>query len=130
MIKLVDAVNFNTFYTAVQNQKMPASLAYKLAKLASHTLAPEQKLYSERLRDTVLSYAVLDENGQPQAADNIFGVQIKAGEEGNLMRDITDLQNVALEVQPVFTLEELASLTATPEQFQAALPFIIETAEN
>lgn len=130
MIKLADAVNFNVFYTAVQTQKMPASLAYKLAKLASCTLAPEQKLYSERLRDTVLSYAVMDEKGQPLPADNIFGVQIKDGEEGNLMRDITELQNVVLEIQPVFTLEELSSLTATPEQFQTALPFIIESAEN
>lgn len=126
MIRLIDAVNFNEFYKAIKDQKMSGPLAYKLAKLVSVSLAPEQKIYTDRLRETVLTKAELDEKGQPKAAQNVFGVQIKSGEEVALMQEILDLQNVEIDVKPVFTMDELSSLMATPEQFQAALPFIIE----
>lgn len=124
-MKLANVLSFMEIYTAIKDHSMSVKTAYKFSKLA-HKLEEEQKFYQDKLREIIDQYVEKDTNGEIVYTEDHQAMKIISGKEEECSKAMDELQNIEIEVEPVFNIDELGDLTLTPAQMQLLYPFIIE----
>lgn len=124
-MKLGNVLSFAEIYNLVKDQKMPLRVAYKFSKLASR-MDTETEFYKTKLQEIVDEYVEKDERGAPVMVDNGMAMKIIPGKEEACSAAMNELQNLEIDIEPVFTVDELDGLELTPTQIQNLMPLIIE----
>lgn len=124
-MKLGNVLSFAEIYNLVKDQKMPLRVAYKFSKLASR-MDTETEFYKTKLQEIVDEYVEKDERGAPVMIDNGMAMKIIPGKEEACGTAMNELQNLEIDIEPVFTVDELDGLELTPTQIQNLMPLIIE----
>ena len=89
-------------------EKIPAPTAYKLIKFLKHTDTDELFL-NEKLREIIIRYARKDEGGE-YIFDENKGICLKPDYIEDARKEITELENVEIEIPFRFSLEEFTWL--------------------
>lgn len=124
-MKLIDTFNFSDVYREVKDQKMSIRLAYKFSKLANR-VDEEAQFYRTKLQEIIDKYVEKDEDGKPVIIDDGAALKIIKGQEAECNKAMLELQNIDVDINGNFTVEELEGLELTPAQMQVLLPFISE----
>lgn len=123
-MKLIESMNFVTFYEKIKEQKMPMSLAYKLSKLYRKS-KEDETFYQEKLREILYKYGELDEQGNLIPIDDGKGIKIKPDQQTECLADINELQDTISDIQfDPLTLDELKDLEVAPSDIEGIIEFI------
>lgn len=123
-MRLVDILGITDVYAEIKDTKMPIALAYKLSKLVTK-VDSEVQFYRSKLKEIIDEYAQTNENGEP-ILDEKNGIKLKPGSEQECAQRITELENLEVEIDQMFTLDELEPLSLTIAQVTTLLPLIKE----
>ena len=123
-MKLIDTINFVPFYEKVKDQTMSISTAYKLSKIYKAT-KDDLTFYQDKLREILLQYAELDENGQFISVDDGNGIKLKPDTQVACLAAISELQDTEsdIEFEPI-SIDALSSLEVTPSELEGIMGFI------
>lgn len=123
-MKLIDTMNFLDFYNKIKSQKMSIKLAYKLSKIAKKC-KEDEGFYQEKLRELLLQYAELDEQGNFIPVDDGKGIKMKPECQTACLAAIDELQNTesSLIFEPL-TIDELQSLEVAPTDIESIIDFL------
>ena len=123
-MKLIESINFVSFYEKIKEQKMPISLAYKLSKLY-HKVKEDETFYHTKLREILYKYGELDEQGNLIPIDDGKGIKIKPDQQIACLTDINELQDTISDIQfDPLALDELKDLEVTPSDIEGIIEFI------
>ena len=123
-VKLFHILNFSIFYTAARPQKMPFKTAYKLSQI-SNAVDTNMLFYQEKLKEIILEYGKLDEQGNPIFTEDKSSVQLREGADAECAAAISELQGLDVEVPDTkLTIDELGSLSLTLAETEAIIPFL------
>lgn len=121
-MKLIEIINFTTFYEAVKSKTLPIKTSYKLAKIAN-AIEVETEFYREKFRDIVLEFAEIGEDGAPVTTEDGEGIKLRPGSEGECAQRINELQSMEVEFPDIrLTIDEFDGVDLTIDQIKAALP--------
>lgn len=123
-MKLIDTINFVPFYEKVKDQTMSISTAYKLSKIYKAT-KDDLTFYQDKLREILLQYAELDENGQFISVEDGNGIKLKPDTQEACLAAINELQDTEsdIEFEPI-PVDALSSLEVTPSELEGIMGFI------
>lgn len=122
-MKLIDVVNFHQFYNTIKSQKLPFSVAYRLAKIVKASEL-EVELYFENFRSILDTYAEKDENGQLRPTDDGAGVKLRPGVEYQCALEFKQLQEAEVEIPSIsFAPEDFDGVEISAEHLLALMPF-------
>lgn len=123
-MKLIESINFVSFYEKIKEQKMPMALAYKLSKLY-HKAKEDETFYHTKLREILFKYGELDEQGNLIPIDDGKGIKIKPDQQTECLADINELQDTISDIQfDPLTLDELKDLEVAPSDIEGIIEFI------
>lgn len=122
-MKLSDVLNFPEFYHKVETSEIPATLAYKIAKVAS-TVEESLTFYRAQLQRIIDSYGEKDENGQVKQNEN--GIVLREGMTDECAAKLQELQDVEVDIQPFLHIEDLTSLNMSPAMMHNLMPFMVD----
>lgn len=121
-MKLIDVVNFNTFYEAVKDKPLPFKTSYKLAKIAK-AVETETDFYRTKLRETIMEFALLDDSGNPMPTPDGDGIKLRPDSEQACGQKLLELQEMEIDFPAIaLTIEEFENIDLTVDQIRAALP--------
>ena len=123
-MRLSDVLGFSQFYRTIQDQKTDFKFAYKVNKMAAK-VDREINFFQRQMQEIINEYGEKDADGKVVSLDN-GGVKIAAGRESECQQRISELENVEVELQPIFRPEELEKLTLSPRDLEAVMPFMID----
>ena len=124
-IKMYQMFKILNVYKSVKELTVPAKVAYKFNKLCL-SLNEDSKFYDEQLEKIIQKYADKTEDGTVKTSPD-GGVQIKEGQVAAAQKEISNLDNLEIEVPDIyFNLDELDGLGLSIADFNAILPFIKE----
>lgn len=119
--------NIETLYsslTQLKSKEMPLRLSYKFTKLLSK-IEKDYEFFTSKTREVIIKYAEKDDNGeiiQYESNIRVAPENIPLAE-----KELSELNDIEVEdINISFTLDELESLSITPEILQPLLPFIKE----
>ena len=123
-MRLSDVLGFSQFYRTIQDQKTDFKFAYKVNKMAAK-VDREINFFQRQMQEIIDEYGEKDADGKVVSLDN-GGVKIAAGREAECQQRISELENVEVDLQPIFKAEELEKLTLSPRDLEAVMPFMID----
>ena len=124
-MKIANVLSFMEIYHQVSEHTMPMKVAYKFAKLA-HLFESDVQFYQNKLRDLVDTYIEKDEKGNIVYTEDGRSMKIIAGKEEDCAKAMDELQNIEVDVEPIFTIDDFDGASFTPAQIQSLYPLIIE----
>lgn len=125
-MKLIEILNFPTFYNQVKTCRLPFKTAHKLTKL-SVAIETEISFYREKMMELITEYAAKDENGEFIYIDNGQGISLNPETQEECQAKIVELETMEIELPDIkFLPEEFDQTTLTIEELQPILPFIEE----
>ena len=125
-IKISQLLNFSNFYTIAQSAKFPLKTTYKLSKLAA-AIDIELDFYRQKLREILLEFGQLDDQGNLIPTEDGQGYKIKPGAEADCFAKVRELENIeAILPDITFSIDEFGDLQLTPIELAAAMPFITD----
>lgn len=110
--------------TDISDKEMPIKLSYKFSKLLT-SIQSEFEFYQKKVTEILQKYGQKDKKGEYIIKDNSIPFQDEYKEIAS--SQFEDLRNLEVTLPDItFTLDELESLTLTPQQTTTLLPFIRE----
>lgn len=123
-LKMIDIINFNVFYDEIRTKKLPLKVLFNLSKLAT-SVETNLKFYQEKFQSILDEYGEKDDNGNLVPTENGRGVKVRPGTEPACVKEITELQNLEIELPDIkFDIEEFGDIELSLEIFQIIAPFI------
>lgn len=123
-MKLLDLLNFASFYDEVREQKLPLKTSFKLTKIAK-LISENTDFYKEKMQEFIREYGKFDENGNP-VLDESGNILIAEGKEEKCHEKIQELQNFDIPVDYTFSLDDFDGIELTLASTNLLLPFITE----
>lgn len=125
-LKMQEILGFSSFYNMVKNQKIPMKTAYRLAQLA-RSIEGETTFYNAKLREIIMQYALLDEEGMPISTEDGKGIKLRQGVEEECYSAIQELQDIEVTVPDIqLSIEDFDNVELTVVDMGVILPFITE----
>lgn len=123
-IKMFHILNFSIFYAAARTQKMPFKTAYKLSQI-SNAVNTNMLFYQEKLKEIILEYGKLDEEGNPIFTEDKSSIQLRDGADVACASAINELQSLEVDMPDTnLTIDELNCLSLTLAETEAIFPFL------
>jgi hypothetical protein len=125
---LVEIVNLKSPLENLTSQKLPFSLAYKLAQLAKK-VESNSEFYAESLRNLITEYAETDEEGNiKQDESNPNTIQIKTPLIEEFQNKFKELQSVEITDEiPMFKLSDFEDkIEISPQDLISLMPILKE----
>lgn len=123
-MKLIDLLNFTSFYEEVRDQKLPLKTSFKLTKIAK-LVSENTDFYKEKMQELIKDYGRSDENGEFITDEN-GNILIAEGKEDECHTKIQELQDFDIPVEYTFTLEDFDGIELTLAATNLLIPFIVE----
>lgn len=123
-MKLIDLLNFTSFYEEVQDQKLPLKTSFKLTKIAK-LISENTDFYRQKMQELIKEYGKSDENGEFVMDEN-GNVLITEGKEDECHEKIQELQDFDIPIEYTFTLEDFDGIELTLAATNLLIPFIVE----
>jgi hypothetical protein len=121
-----EILGFTSFYNTVKSQKLSMKTAYRLAQLA-RAIEGEIQFYNAKLREIVLEYGLIDDNGQPVPTEDGGGIKLRPGTEEACFVAMKDLQDIEVTLPDIkFHIEDFGDIELSTIEIGAILPFIEE----
>lgn len=122
-MKMYEVLALQSFYTSVQDKKMPIKTTYKLSRLASR-VEKEIEFYSKEFAKIVDAYA-LKENGELVYSEDMTSIKIIPGKEDECSDKIMELKDLEVDLSDFeFSLEEFENLELTLAEMSSILPLV------
>lgn len=122
-MKMYEVLALQSFYTSVQDKKMPIKTTYKLSRLASR-VEKEIEFYSKEFAKIVDAYA-LKENGELVYSEDMTSIKIIPGKEDECSDKIMELKELEVDLSDFeFSLEEFENLELTLAEMSSILPLV------
>lgn len=123
-MKLQTIQTLHSTLITLKSTPMPLRLSYKFSKFLSK-IEKDNEFFIEKTREIVFKYAEKDENGNFVEYEG--NVKVIPENIPFANKELDELNNIEVEdINITFTLDELESLSITPEILQPLLPFIKE----
>ena len=122
-MKLIEAINFLTFYDEVKSRNTDFTIAYKLAKI-SRRAEEERTFYVDTLRRILDDYGQKDEQGNLVMDETGNNVKIKPECITDCNKAIQSLADVEVKEMPTLSFEDLKGLSISPELAALVVPFV------
>ena len=123
-MKLLDLLNFASFYDEVRDQKLPLKVSFKLTKIAK-LISENGDFYREKMEELIKEYGRADDNGE-QVKDEGGNVLIVEGKEQECHEKIRELQEFDIPVDYKFSIDDFDGIELTLSATNLLLPFIEE----
>ena len=125
-IKLVEILNFQSFYETIKDKKLPIKTAYKFTKFFNK-VDEEIVFYQTKIREISESYGERDQDGNLVFLEGGRGVKIQESKITACQEEIRDLTNLEVEIDDIaFSTSELEGLELTVEELYPVMAFITE----
>lgn len=124
-MKMYEVLALQSFYTSIQDKKMPIKTTYKLSRLMRR-VENELEFYSKEFAKIVDTYA-LKENGELVYSDDMTSIKIIPGKEDECSDKIYELKEIEVDLSEFkFSIEEFENLDLTIAEMSSIYPLIAE----
>lgn len=125
-IKLVEILNFQSFYETIKNKKLPIKTAYKFTKFFNK-VDEEIVFYQTKIREISEAYGERDEKGDLVFLEDGRGVKVQESKIAECQKEIQDLTTLEVEIDDIsFSTSELEGLELTVEELYPVMSFIVD----
>lgn len=125
-VKMIEILNFASFYEAVRTQKLNIKTAYKLNQLA-RAIDTEVKFYQEKFQEILNEYGEKDENGNLVTNDGGAHFKLREGTDQECFAAVNDLQQLDTTLPDItFVIEDFQNVELSADQIAFAMPFLTE----
>jgi hypothetical protein len=121
-MKMYEVLALQDFCALTQDKKLPIKTTYKISRL-NRRVEEELQFYQKEFMRIVNEYA-LKENGELVYSDDMTSIKIIPGKEEECSNKIVELKDLDVDIDIVFTIEELEGLDLTVSQMGSILPLI------
>lgn len=121
-MKMYEVLALQDFCALTQDKKLPIKTTYKISRL-NRRVEEELQFYQKEFMRIVNEYA-LKENGELVYSDDMTSIKIIPGKEEECSNKIVELKDLDIDIDIVFTIEELEGLDLTVSQMGSILPLI------
>lgn len=121
-MKMYEVLALQDFCALTQDKKLPIKTTYKISRL-NRRVEEELQFYQKEFMRIVNEYA-LKENGELVYSDDMTSIKIIPGKEEECSNKIVELKDLDVDINIVFTIEELEDLDLTVSQMGSILPLI------
>lgn len=121
-MKMYEVLALQDFCALTQDKKLPIKTTYKISRL-NRRVEEELQFYQKEFMRIVNEYA-LKENGELVYSDDMTSIKIIPGKEEECSNKIIELKDLDIDIDIVFTIEELEGLDLTVSQMSSILPLI------
>lgn len=121
-MKMYEVLALQDFCVLTQDKKLPIKTTYKISRL-NRRVEEELQFYQKEFMRIVNEYA-LKENGELVYSDDMTSIKIIPGKEEECSNKIIELKDLDIDIDIVFTIEELEGLDLTVSQMSSILPLI------
>ena len=121
-MKMYEVLALQDFCALTQDKKLPIKTTYKISRL-NRRVEEELQFYQKEFMRIVNEYA-LKENGELVYSDDMTSIKIIPGKEEECSNKIVELKDLDIDINIVFTIEELEGLDLTVSQMGSILPLI------
>lgn len=121
-MKMYEVLALQDFCVLTQDKKLPIKTTYKISRL-NRRVEEELQFYQKEFMRIVNEYA-LKENGELVYSDDMTSIKIIPGKEEECSNKIIELKDLDIDIDIVFTIEELEGLDLTVSQMGSILPLI------
>ena len=121
-MKMYEVLALQDFCALTQDKKLPIKTTYKISRL-NRRVEEELQFYQKEFMRIVNEYA-LKENGKLVYSDDMTSIKIIPGKEEECSNKIVELKDLDIDINIVFTIEELEGLDLTVSQMGSILPLI------
>lgn len=121
-MKMYEVLALQDFCVLTQDKKLPIKTTYKISRL-NRRVEEELQFYQKEFMRIVNEYA-LKENGELVYSDDMTSIKIIPGKEEECSNKIVELKDLDIDIDIVFTIEELEGLDLTVSQMGSILPLI------
>lgn len=123
-MKMSELLAFKHFYEEHSNLLISVKLAYKMAKIY-RIASEEREFYSNQIRQLVEKIAVRNELNEIVFSEN-GDVKIPPESTEEFTKKIEELNNLTIDCNVTFSLDEFDEVKLTPSDLTSLLPFIQE----